>query len=159
MAKAGSMYPQVEPRAAALMDRRVVTVPASRRVADALRTALRTESALVVLGAGRAVRRRELERAVEWGLGAWDVTGVSWEGLPTVSEDAPEIVVRRLVLGGVPMILVRSGRAIVGVVDAARIEVARPTQSVVERLDRLEHEDADARVWLLRVAGKAGEAL
>jgi len=152
-------YPQVEPRAAALMDRRVVTVPASRRVADALRTALRTESELVVLGAGRAVRRRELERAVEWGLGALDVTAVSWEGLPTVSEDASEIVVRRLVLDGVPMILVRSGRAMVGVVDAARIEVARPTQSVVERLDRLEHEDADASVWLLRVAGKAGEAL
>src|SRR5262245_59071620 len=151
MAKAGMPYPQVEPRATALMDRRVVTVPAGRRVADALRAALRPESELVVVGAGRAVRRRDLERAVEWGLGALDVDDISWEGLPFVSEDASEIVVRRLVLDGVPMILVRRGREVVGVVDAARIEVARPTQSVTERLDRLEHEDGDGRVWLLRV--------
>src|SRR5262245_34920477 len=157
MAKAGTPYPQVESRATALMDRRVVTMPAGRRVADALRAARRTEAEFVVLGAGRAVRRRELERAVEWGLGAVGADGISWEGLPVVSEDASEIVVRRLVLHGVPMILVRSGREMVGAVDAARIEVARPTQSVAERLDRLEHEDGDGRVWLLRAAGKAGE--
>src|SRR5215831_8729111 len=159
MAKAGMPYPQIEPRAATLMDRRVVTMRGGRRVTDALRIALRPESEVVVLGAGRAVRRRELERAVEWGLGGLDADGISWSGLPLVSEDASEIVVRRLVLDGVPMVLVRRGREIVGVVDAARIEVARPTQSVAERLDRLEHEDGDARAWLLRVAGKVAEAL
>src|SRR5262245_36376682 len=159
MAKAGMPYPQIEPRAATLMDRRVVTMRGGRRVTDALRIALRPESEVVVLGAGRAVRRRELERAVAWGLGALDADGISWERLPVVPEDATEIVVRRLVLDGVPMILVRSGREVVGVVDADRIEVARPTQSVADRLDRLEHQDADARVWLLRVAGKVGEGL
>src|SRR5262245_56496404 len=159
MAKAGVPYPQVEPRAAALMDRRIVTMAAGRRVAEALRAALRTESLVVVLGAGRAVRRRELERAVEWGLGALTADRISWDGLPVVSKDTSEIVVRRLVIGGAPMILVRDGPRVVGVVDADRIEVARPTQSVADRLDRLEHQDGEARVWLLRVAGKVGEGL
>jgi tRNA nucleotidyltransferase (CCA-adding enzyme) len=159
MAKVGMPYPQVEPRVTALMDRRVVTLAPGRRVADALRAALRAEAEVVVLGARRAVRRRELERAVQWGLGALDPDRLSWDGLPVVSEDASEIAVRRLVLAGVSMILVRGGRDVVGVVDADRIEVARPTQSVADRLDRLEQQDRDALVWLLRVAGKVGEGL
>jgi tRNA nucleotidyltransferase (CCA-adding enzyme) len=159
MAKAGMPYPQVEPRVAGLMDRRIVTTAAGRRVADALRAALRAESLVVVLGARRAVRRRELERTVGWGLGALAADEISWEGLPVVSEAASEILVRRLVIDGAPMILVRGGRDVVGAVDAERIEVARPTQSVADRLDRLEHPDGDARVWLLRMAGKVGEGL
>src|SRR5262245_17285678 len=121
MAKAGMSYPQVEARAAALMDRRIVTMVGGRRVADALPAALRTESPVVVLGARRAVRRQELERTVEWGLGALTVDRISWDGLPVVSEDTSEIVVRRLVIGGAPMILVRDGHRMVGVIDAHRI--------------------------------------
>lgn len=158
MAKAGVHYPQVEPRVTALMDRRVLAIPASRSVAVALRAAERARAEVVLLGARRAVRRRELERAAQWGL-ELDADTVSWDGLPVVAADASEIVARRLVVDGAPMILVRSGGDVVGVIDADAIEVARPAQSLAHQLARLESQDGDARLWLLRVAGKVGDGL
>src|SRR5258706_11345800 len=109
MAKAGVHYPQVEPRVTALMDGRVLALPMSRSVAVALRAAERARAEVVLLGARRAVRRRELERAVQWGLGELDADKVSWDGLPVVAAAASEIVARRLVVDGAPLILVLSG--------------------------------------------------
>jgi tRNA nucleotidyltransferase/poly(A) polymerase len=159
MAKAGVPYPQVEPRVTALMDPRVVAVPAGRRVADALDAARRAAAEVVVLGARSAVRRRELERAARWGLGEVGAGALGWDGLRTVSAAAPEIVARRLLINGAPMILVQSGGPVVGVIDADMVEIARPTLSLAHQLDRLESRDGGARLWLLRVAGKVAEGL
>ncbi len=157
MAKPGVGYPQVEPTATALMDRRVVGYPAGRGVAPALDAARRAGAAMLVLGTRRAVRRRDLDRASRWGLARLRAEDVGWDDLAVVPATAPEIVARHLLIGGAPMILVRDGRRVVGVVDAEDVEVARPTLSITHRLERL--EDGEARLWLLRVAGKVGEGL
>jgi len=159
MAKVGAAYPQVEVRAAALMDPRVARMPAGRRVAEALRVAHAAGAEVVVLGDRRAVRRRDLERAARWGLGELGAGDVAWGGLGSVPAGASESVARRMVVDGVPMILVRSGRQVVGVIDPERMEIARPSLSLAHRLDRLESREGETRLWLLRVAGKEAEWL
>src|SRR5713101_6124647 len=106
MAKPAAGYPQVEPTAAALMDRRVVACLAGRGVAPALDAARRAGAAALVLGRRRAVRCRELERVSRWGLAGLRAGEVGWDGLPVVSATAPEVLARRLLIGGAPMILV-----------------------------------------------------
>src|SRR6266540_2795855 len=221
MAKPGIAYPQVEPSAAALMDRRVVTCPAGRRVAAALDAARQAGAEVLLVGRRRAVRRRELERLCRWGLTGLRAAEVGWDGLPVVPATAPELRARRLLMDGAPMILVRDGRRVVGVIDAEAVEVARPALSLMHHLDRLgdslasaggapaprrpaarvsgslasaggapaprrpaarvsgslasaggapaprrpaartatESRSGEARLWLLRVAGKVGEGL
>jgi tRNA nucleotidyltransferase (CCA-adding enzyme) len=159
MAKPGMAYPQVEPGAAALMDRRVVECPGRRRVAPALYAAREAGAEALVLGAQSAVRRRDLERAAHWGMARLRVEEVGWRRLPVVTATAPEPSVRRLLIGGAPMILVRDGRRMVGVIDAEGVEIARPALSLTPRLDRLESRSGEDRLWLLRVAGKLGERL
>jgi tRNA nucleotidyltransferase (CCA-adding enzyme) len=159
MAKTGAIYPQVEAGVTALMPRGVVDFPANGRVADALRAAQRAAAEVVVLGERRAVRRRDLERAARWGLGELSAAEVGWDRLRTVPAAAPEIVARRLLIEGEPMILVRSGRQAIGVIDADLVEIARPTVSVAHQLDRLDSREGEARLWLLRVAGKLAEGL
>lgn len=159
MPKAGVGYPQVEVRVTALMDHRVVGFPADGRVADALSAAQRAAADVVVLGARRAVRRRDLDRAARWGLGELPARVVGWEGLTSMPAAAPEIVARRLLIGGAPLILVRTAGQIVGVIDSERVEIARPAVSLAPRLDHLESTDGAARLWLLRVAGKVAEGL
>ena len=159
MPKAGVGYPQVEARVTALMDRRVVGFPANGCVADALETAQRAAAHVVVLGGRRAVRRRDLDRAARWGLGELPARAVGWEGLTSVPAAAPEIVARRLLIGGAPLILVRTAGHIVGVIDSERVEIARPAMSLAQRLDHPESTDGEARLGLLRVAGKVAEGL
>lgn len=159
MAKAGATYPQVEPRVTALMDQRVAAVPAARCVADALDAVRAGTAEVLVLGERSAVRRRELERAARWGLGHVRVGELGWDDLAVVPAAAPEVVARRLLIGGAPIILVRSGRQVVGAIDAEMVEIARPTLSVAHQLDRLESREGEARLWLLRVAGKVAEGL
>src|SRR6266511_3626299 len=137
MAKPGIAYPQVEPSAAALMDRRVVTCPAGRRVAAALDAARQAGAEVLLVGRRRAVRRRELERLCRWGLTGLRAAEVGWDGLPVVPATAPELRARRLLMDGAPMILVRDGRRVVGVIDAEAVEVARPALSLMHHLDRL----------------------
>lgn len=159
MARAGAGYPQVEPTAAALMDRRVVECPPGRRVGSALLAARRAGAVALALGKRRAVTRRELERASDWGLGGLRASVVAREGLAVVSATAPEVAARRLLIAGAPMALVRDGRRVVGVIDAEAVEIARPALSLVHRLDRAGSPLAEARLWLLRVAGKVSEGL
>src|SRR6266508_4043446 len=137
MAKPGVAYPQVEPSAAALMDRRVVTCPAGRHVAAALDAARRAGAEVLLVGNRRAVRRRDLERVCRWGLTGLRAAEVGWDGLPVVPATAPELRARRLLMDGAPMILVRDGRRVVGVIDAEAVEVARPALSLMHHLDRL----------------------
>jgi tRNA nucleotidyltransferase (CCA-adding enzyme) len=182
MAKTGHVYPQVEPGIAALMDARVVTCAPAVSVARALARARAAGATVVALGPGRAARVSELARAAAWGLDRRPAAAVAWRDLPSVASGASEIDARRRLLAGAPMLLVRRGARVIGVVDRERIALTWPESSL---LTRLEHPEAarpqrvarpwgsagaisgppklnkltDARVWLLRVAGKIGEGM
>ena len=77
-------YPQVDPRAAGLMHRRLVVVPPGLAVAPAARLADRQRARLVVGRIGRtwaAASRDTLGRALALGLGRAPVSAVLWDGL------------------------------------------------------------------------------
>jgi tRNA nucleotidyltransferase (CCA-adding enzyme) len=182
MAKTGHVYPQVEPGIAALMDARVVTCAPAVSVARALARARAAGATVVALGPARAARVSELARAAAWGLDRRPAAAVAWRDLPSVATGASEIDARRRLLAGAPMLVVRRGARVIGVVDRERIALTWPESSL---LTRLEHPEAartqrvarpwgsagaisgppqlnkltDARVWLLRVAGKIGEGM
>jgi len=156
MARHGHAYPQVEPRAADLMDERVARVPGSASVRKALDVA-RPAHAHVVTDLRAAARREDLERAAAWGFGRWRWLDIAHVGLPSVTAGTGEIAVRRLLQGGAPAVLVLEGRRAVGVVEPS----PRPGTSAnwtVARLERLEGSEGEARLWLLRTAGKLAEA-
>src|SRR6266849_3309493 len=117
MARAGIGYPQVELGASALVTSRVVACPPECRVASALRRARLASADVVLVGNRRAVRRRDLERLVGWGLTRLRAIDAAWHRLPVVSSRAPEIEVRRLLMGGAPIVLVREGRRATGAID------------------------------------------
>lgn len=156
MARAGSVYPQVELTAGMLMDRRVAVASPRATVSQALRSLRRAE--ILITGRSAAARRRDVALAARWGLGRLRVARVAWIALPTVPASASEVAVRRLLERGVPIVLVTDGRRVVGAVDAASQQAPSPTLSVSPRLDRLGDHGAEARLWLLRLAGKVGEA-
>ena len=159
MAKAGHAYPQVEPGVAALMDPRVVTVGPGRSVARALARARAAGARVVVLDGRSAVRETELARAARWGLDLRPARDVAWSGLVTLSVDATEVETRRRLLAGASLVLVRGPRGVVGVVDAERHGLPPAESSVLPRLERAGDRQSEARLWLLRVAGKTGERL
>ena len=185
MAKAGHVYPQVEPGVAALMDPRVLTCAPGASVARALARARAAGATVVVLGPGRAARVSELARAAAWGLDRRPVRDVAWRDLPRVAADATEIDARRRLLAGAPLVLVRRGRRVIGAIDRDRMALPpaessllshlegearpRPQRSVrrwgsagaISRPPQLKTPPQlnEARVWLLRVAGKIGEGL
>lgn len=156
MARRGHAYPQVEPRAADLMDRRVVKAPGSMSVGKALGMA-RAAGARVVTDRRAAACRKDLERAASWGFGGWRWFDIARVGLPSVTDETGEIAVRRLLQDGAPAVLVRDGRRAVGVVEPA-IRSATSAGGALTRLERLEGRHGEARFWLLRTAGKLAEA-
>jgi tRNA nucleotidyltransferase (CCA-adding enzyme) len=153
VAKPGQGYPQVEPRVVDLMDRRVVSVARAATVARALEAA-RSAGARVVTDGRAAARREALERAQAWGLGAWRWLEVADTGLPSVTAGAGEIAVRQLLRRGADLALVREGRRVVGVMEPA----PAPVVSLAARLERVHGREGEARLWLLRTAGKLAEA-
>jgi tRNA nucleotidyltransferase (CCA-adding enzyme) len=159
MARVGHVYPQAEPGVAALMDVRVVTAPGGMSAARALARARAAGARFVALGPRQAARESELARAVEWGLGSRPARRVAWRDLPTVSDRAGEIEARRLMLEGAALVLVRRAGRVVGVIDAARMDVAPVESSALARLERAGDRQSEARLWLLRVAGKIGEGM
>lgn len=158
MAKVGHVYPQVEPGVAALMDPRVLTCAPGGSVARALARARGAGATVVVLGPGRAARVSELTRAAAWGLDRRPVRDVAWRDLPSVDAGASEIEARRRLLGA-PLVLVCRGARVIGAIDRDRVDLTPPESSVLARLERAGDRQAEARVWLLRVAGKIGEGL
>lgn len=84
MARRGHIYPQVEPRAADLMDRRVAKVPGSMSVRKALEAA-RAAGAHVVTDLRAAAGRKDLERAAAWGFGRWRWLDIADVGVPSVT--------------------------------------------------------------------------
>jgi tRNA nucleotidyltransferase (CCA-adding enzyme) len=179
MAKAGHAYPQVEPGVAALMDSRVVSCAPGAPVARALARARAAGATVVALGAGRAARVSELARAAAWGLDRRPARDVAWRDLPSVAAGASEIDGRRHLLAGAPLVLVRQGSRVIGVVDRGHVALTPSESSVLALLERAEEarprpvvrrwgsagamsgppQPTDARLWLLRVAGKIGEGL
>jgi tRNA nucleotidyltransferase (CCA-adding enzyme) len=159
VAKAGHAYPQVEPGVAALADPRVVTAPARITVGRALARARAADERVVVLGPRRAVRASELARAARWGLGPRPALPMAWRDLPTLPDTAGEIEARRHLLAGAPLVLVRRARRVVGVVDGERVPLPDCESSVLGRLERARDRQGEARLWLLRVAGKLGEGM
>ncbi len=159
MARAGHAYPQVEATVAALMDSRVVTCASGVSAAGALARARAAGARFVALDAGRAVRESELTRAVQWGLGPRRAREVAWRDLPSLPVGGAEIAARRLLLAGSSLVLVRRAGRVVGVVDAEALDLAPPPSSVLARLERFADRPGEARLWLLRVAGKIGEGM
>jgi tRNA nucleotidyltransferase (CCA-adding enzyme) len=159
MARAGHVYPQVEPGVEAMMNRRVVGVAPGVPVTRALRRARAAGAAIVVLGGRSAVRAAELATAADWGFGARPARDMAWRDLPTVGRRATEVAVRRCLLAGASLVLVQGARGIVGAVDAHRCPVLPVESSVLPQLERGGDRQAEARLWLLRVAGKVGEGL
>jgi tRNA nucleotidyltransferase/poly(A) polymerase len=133
---------------------RVVACGPRTPLARARDLARRDGASAVWVGRRAVARRADIDRAVAWGLGARPVADVAWPGVPVVGAEETEIAVRRLLADGAPMVLVRRGRRIAGVVDAAAATMARPALSVVHRLDDL----GEAHRWLLRVAAKTAES-
>jgi len=156
MAKAGHAYPEAAPRAADLMDSRVITVSRRRTVSRALEAARTAGARVVVLGSHTAAFSKDLERASSWQLGHLGWLDLAHTGLPSIHAGGGEIAVRRLLDCGAPTVLVRARRRIVGAVEAAR--TTRPTPTIAARLERLRGPDAEGRLWVLRTAGKLGEA-
>ncbi len=159
MAKAGHTYPQVDGGAAALMDRRIAIVPRGLGVSAALARAARANAHVLVLGSRVAVRQAELARAARWGLGGVRAQDIAWHDVPVIAPSTPEVVVRRLVLAGTSMLLVREGGRLVGVVDGRAAAWARPALSVAHRLEQPGEPSRETAAWLLRLAGKLGEAM
>src|SRR5262250_3439144 len=150
MAKAGHGYPQVVARAADLVDGRVITLSARRSVEHAL-AAMRSARAVIVTDGGRhATRVTDLARAREWQLGRRRWTDVAWTNVPVLAASADEIAARRLVPAGASIVLVRDGRRVIGAIR----RVAKAGPSLAGKLERLQGAAADARLWLLRAAGK-----
>jgi tRNA nucleotidyltransferase (CCA-adding enzyme) len=159
MAKPGSAYPQVEPGAAGLMHRRVIACPGTVSVARALALARRRGADVVVVGRAVAVLTRDLDRAVAWGLGRHRALELARRQLPVVGAAEREVSVRRRLQAGAPMVLVRAGGKVTGVVEAERLAPAAPALSLAPRLESPHDPAGEARLWLLRVAGKVAEAM
>ena len=149
----------MEPGATALADGPVVTCAPTTRVARALEHARAAGARVVITGPGQAVRADELARAVEWGLGPRPVREIAWRELPVLPADASEIEARRRLLEGASLVLLRRAGRIVGVVDGERVDLAPPESSLQARLERAADRHAEARLWLLRSAGKIGEGM
>src|SRR5215468_7349980 len=154
MAKAGHGYPQVVARAADLVDERVITLSARRSVERALAAVRSARAVIVTDGGRRAARVTDLERAREWQLGRRRWADVAWTNVPILSGSVDEISARRLVKTGASIVLVRDGRRVIGAIRRA----VQAGPSLAGKLERLQGAAADARLWLLRGAGKLSEA-
>jgi len=139
------------------MDRRVAKVPGSMSVRKALEAA-RAAGARVVTDLRASARRADLDRVAAWGLGRWRWLDIADVGLPSVTAGTGEIAVRRLLHGGAAAVLVHEGRRVLGVVEPSPRPATSPATSVAGRLERLHGGDGEARLWLLRTAGKLAEA-
>ena len=158
MARPGHRYPQVEPGARSLATPAIVC-GAGTSVTHALARARGAGAAVVITGPRAAVRTTELERAADWGLGARPVREVAWAELPVLAEAASESEARRHALAGASLVLLRRGARPMAAIDAAALALAPPESSVLARLERAGDRAAEARLWLLRAAGKLGESL
>jgi hypothetical protein len=150
-------YPQVDPRAAGLMHRRLVVVPPGLAVAPAARLADRQRARLVVGRIGRtwaAASRDTLDRALALGLGRAPVSAVFWE-VSVAPATASEVDVRHRLGPDRPFLLVGGPRGPEGVVLREPGAPVGLPLSVASELDRLPGRAGE----ILRAAGAQGDAL
>jgi tRNA nucleotidyltransferase (CCA-adding enzyme) len=141
------------------MDRRVATVSPGSTVRAALAAAARAGAQIVALGPGTAVRQAELARAARWGLGGLRAVDIAWRDLPVLAPAAPEVDVRRRIMAGASLVIVREAGRLAGVVDGRAAAGARPVLSVAHRLEQPGDPARETALWLLHLAGKLGEAM
>src|SRR5690349_2931705 len=159
MARPGHGYPQVEPGALSLATGGVVACAPGTPVTRALARARAAGASVVVAGPRQAVRTAELARAADWGLGARPVREVAWADVPVLAVTASESLARRHALAGASLVLLRRGARTVAAIDAEALALAPSGSSILGRLERAGDRTAEARLWLLRAAGKLGESL
>ncbi len=148
-------YPQVEPRAAGLMDARVTVVPATLTVGEARRAAARGGGVVAARVGGRwAVESPgTLAHARRLGLDGAPLAAVLWDA-PAVTSAAAEVDVRRRLGPAHPFALVVDGGDVMGVV--VRDPGARRALPLSAR-ERLARLPAPLPGWLER-AGALGDA-
>jgi tRNA nucleotidyltransferase (CCA-adding enzyme) len=159
VAKAGSAYPQVTVRAAALATGRVIAARPGLTVQVALARLDAAGAQALALGRGRVARRTELERARRWGLDRLAAGDLAWGGVPAVAGAAPESRLRRVMARGAPIVLLTERRRAAAIAERERVRVAPVEGSLARRLEATADAQAEARLWLLRTASKAGESL
>lgn len=146
MGRRTQTYPQVMPTAAELVDGAIVAVPPRLGAGDAMRLARRRGGDVLSAGPGTWVLREDAARAEALGLGDLPVRRLA-RPLPVVAAGDSEIVVRRHLIGGASVVVVRR-RAPLGVVRRAW---SPPPVSMQARLQRwLDSETHD----LLGVVGR-----
>ena len=114
---AAHVYPQVELGAAALVDATLATGPASVSISEALALVRRRDAHAVTVGA-QVVLRDDLARAASLGVGGARAVALA-RPVPGVDARAREIVVRRYLAAGHPLVVVRDGRRMLGGIAAA----------------------------------------
>jgi tRNA nucleotidyltransferase (CCA-adding enzyme) len=132
MAKRATSYPQVEIGAGGLVNATLVSVPASLSITEALATSRRRDVHGLVAG-DAVILRDDLARAASLGVGGARARALA-RPLPVVDRHATEIVVRRHLAAGAPLVVVRDGRRVVGGVRATR--PVAPVMSLADRLAR-----------------------
>jgi tRNA nucleotidyltransferase (CCA-adding enzyme) len=108
-------YPQVEPGAAGVINVAVAATPPRSTVRRALDVARRRDAGLVTVGT-RHVLRSDLARAAELDLLDLDAASLA-RPLPVVEARASEVAVRRKLMTGAPLVVVRRGGRIIGAVE------------------------------------------
>jgi hypothetical protein len=141
------------------MDARISTGASGASVGRALDVCRTTGARVLVLGPRRLVREEDLRRAAGWGLHALPAGQLAWMDVPAVDVTACETDVRRMLMAGAPMVLARAGRRVAGWIDRESAGLTWPALSVATRLEHPESRQGEARLWLLRVAGKIGEGM
>ena len=152
MARAGARYPQVDPGARALISAPLATGSATSSARQALDACRRAGVRALAIGSRRVVRERDLARAVDWGLGDRPARLAAWTGLPVVGIETAEIEVRRHLIAGAPMIVVRDGSRLVGLIDRQSANVQAPMSALPSVL-RPASEELEARLAFLRAVG------
>jgi len=135
MARRGHRYPQVEPGAAALVSAAVVAVPPGASVHEAWTRAVEGDAAVLGLGDRGWVVRDDLGRAISLGLPQLPASALA-RPLPVVSAHASEVLVRRALVAGAPVVIVRDRRGPVGAVAATVDSTRMVSLSVATRVSR-----------------------
>jgi tRNA nucleotidyltransferase (CCA-adding enzyme) len=153
MAKRATPYPQVEIGAAGLVNASLVPVPASVSIAEALATSRRRNVQGLVAG-DAVILREDLARAASLGVGGARVRALA-RPLPVVESRATEVVVRRHLAAGAPLVVVRDGRRVLGGVRPSGSAV--PGIAVADRLARrLSDATRDVLATAARIAAERG---
>jgi len=134
MAKRAHLYPQVEPAAVDLVDVPVAAASAEITVADALALTRKRNAGWVAAGA-TSVLREDLARAVALGLGELRAAEIA-RTLPAVDAASGEAAVRRLLVAGAPLVVVRDRKGPAGAISGRLVGGALADASAAGRVTR-----------------------